>query len=81
MEKWESEKHKSWVMPAEEFKGHAAIDGSLSLSLSWGQLDSGEHVPGQWCNWVTMKIWSPYMGCTARWKQKSRSSAPSRGQS
>ena len=30
MKKLESEKHKSWNMPAEEFKGHVATDGSLS---------------------------------------------------
>ena len=29
MEKWESEKHKSWCMAAEGFKGHVATDGSL----------------------------------------------------
>ena len=29
MRKWESEKHKSWGMPAEGFKGHVATDGSL----------------------------------------------------
>ena len=29
MTKWESEKHKSWCMPAEGFKGHVATDGSL----------------------------------------------------
>ena len=29
MKKWESEKHKSWSMPAEGFKGHVATDGSL----------------------------------------------------
>ena len=29
MRKWESEKHKSWVMPAEGVKGHDATDGSL----------------------------------------------------
>ena len=28
-EKWESQKHKSWGMPAEGFKGHVATDGSL----------------------------------------------------
>ena len=26
---WESEKHKSWSMPAEGSKGHIATDGSL----------------------------------------------------
>ena len=29
MRKWESEKHKSWGMPAETSKGHVATDGSL----------------------------------------------------
>ena len=29
MRKWESEKHKSWCIPAEGFKGHVATDGSL----------------------------------------------------
>ena len=29
MKKWEPEKHKSWGMPAEGFKGHVATDGSL----------------------------------------------------
>ena len=29
MRKWESEKRKSWCMPAEGFKGHVATDGSL----------------------------------------------------
>ena len=29
MRKCESEKHKSWGMPAEGFKGHVATDGSL----------------------------------------------------
>ena len=29
MEKWESEKCKSWGIPAEGFKGHVATDGSL----------------------------------------------------
>ena len=47
----------------------------------WVPLASGEHVVGQWCSWITMKSWGPCTGCTARWKQKSRSSAPSRGQS
>ena len=37
MRKWESEKHKSWSMPAEEFKGHVAIDGSLlGTTGKWG---------------------------------------------
>ena len=29
MRKWESEKHQSWKMPAEGFKGHVATDGSV----------------------------------------------------
>ena len=29
MRKWESEKHKSWGMPADGFEGHVATDGSL----------------------------------------------------
>ena len=28
-QKWESEKHKSWSMPAEHIKDHVAADGSL----------------------------------------------------
>ena len=58
MEKWESEMHKSWGMPAEVFKSHVATDGSLL-----GPLESGEHVAGQWCNWILMKNWSLCMGC------------------
>ena len=29
MKMWESEKHESWCMPAEGFKGHVTTDGSL----------------------------------------------------
>ena len=29
IKKWKSEKHKSWSMQAEGFKGHVARDGSL----------------------------------------------------
>ena len=37
MKKWESEKHKSWSMPAEGFMGHVATDGSLLGSAGkWG---------------------------------------------
>ena len=37
MKKWESEKHKSWGMPAEGFKGHVATDGSLlGTAGKWG---------------------------------------------
>ena len=37
LRKWESEKHKSWSMPAEGFKGHVATDGSLlGKAGKWG---------------------------------------------
>ena len=37
MKKWESEKHKSWDMTVEGFKGHVAIDGSLlGKTGKWG---------------------------------------------
>ena len=37
MKKWESEKHKNWSMPTEEFKGHVATDGSeLGRAGKWG---------------------------------------------
>ena len=29
VKKWESEKHKKWSMPTEEFKGYVATDRSL----------------------------------------------------
>ena len=39
MKKWESEKHKSWGMPAESIKGHVATDGSLlGTTGKWGAL-------------------------------------------
>ena len=42
MRKRESEKHKSWGMPAEGFKGHVATDGSLLGNAGkWGA-----------CGWV-----------------------------
>ena len=41
MRKWESEKHKSWGMPAEGFKGHVATDGSLLVNAGkWGACGS-----------------------------------------
>ena len=52
-------------MPAEGFKGHDATDGSLAGA----PLEGGEHVVGQCCNWITMKNWGLYMGCTARRRQ------------
>ena len=50
-------------------------------ALFWVQLESVEHVVGQWCNWILMKSWDLGTGCMARWMQNSRSSAPSRGRS
>ena len=46
MRKWESEKHKSWGMPAEGFKGHVATDGSL-LGIA-----------GKWraCGWAVVQL-------------------------
>ena len=45
MMKWESEKHKSWSMPAEGFKGHVTTDGSL---LGKGRKVGRETVGGRW---------------------------------
>ena len=42
MKKEEHEKHKSWGIPAEGFKGHAATDGSLL-----GRAGNWDHVVGQ----------------------------------
>ena len=46
MRKWESEKHKSWGMPAEGFKGHVATDGSLLGAA------------GKWraCGWAEVQL-------------------------
>ena len=46
MKKWESEKHKSWCMPADGFKGHVATDGSLLGTA------------GRWraCGWSVVKL-------------------------
>ena len=65
-EKWESEKHKSWGMPAEGFKGHVAVDGSLLGNAGeWG-------VVVQWYSWTTMKRWDHCMACMAQWRQNPR---------
>ena len=46
MEKWESEKHKSWGMPAEGFKGHVATNGSLlGRAGKWGA-----------CGWAVVQL-------------------------
>ena len=44
--KWESEKHKSWSMPAEGFQGYVATDGSLL----WND--------GKWgaCGWAVVQL-------------------------
>ena len=46
MKKWESEKHKSWSMPAECFKGHVVTDGSLLGAA------------GKWraCGWAVVQL-------------------------
>ena len=59
MKKWESEKHKSWSMPAEGSTGHVAADGSLVVSMWLGS---------EWCSWITMKRWGPCTGMTAPWQ-------------
>ena len=46
MKRWESEKHKSWSMPAEGFKGHVATDCSLLLNAGkWGA-----------CGWAVVQL-------------------------
>ena len=45
-EKWESEKHKSWCMPAEGFTGHVATDDSLLGNAGkWGA-----------CGWAVVQL-------------------------
>ena len=63
-----SEKHQGWCMPAGDFKGHVATDGSfLGKAGKWRacglQLDFDEEM-------------GPCMGCTAQWRRKLRSSVP-----
>ena len=62
MKKWESEKHKSWGMPAAGFKGHVAADCSLlGKAGKWGargwsvvQLDYDEEMGRfAWDVWIT----------------------------
>ena len=55
MRKWESEKHKSWSIPAEGFKGHVAPDGSL-LGTAGKRGACG-------CSWIMMWRWARCMGC------------------
>ena len=54
---------------------------SPTTAPCYERLASGERVVGQCHSWTVMKRWSPCMGCTAQWKQKLRSSEPSRGPS
>ena len=76
MTKWESEKHKSWGMPAEGFGGHVATDGSLpGIAGKWGA-----------CGWSMVQLdydgnWSHCMVRMARWRQNWKSSALSRRRS
>ena len=54
--KWASEKHKSWSVSAEDFKGHVATDGSL--------LGNG----GKWraCGWAVVQLdYDEEMGASA----------------
>ena len=46
MKRWESEKHKSWSVPTEGFKGHVANDGSLLGTA------------GKWCacGWAVVQL-------------------------
>ena len=46
MRKWESEKHKSWSMPAEGFECRVATDGSLlGRAGKWGA-----------CGWAVVQL-------------------------
>ena len=59
MEKWKSEKHKSWCTPAKSFKCHVATDGSLP-GKGW-QVES-MWLGSEWCSWTTMKRWGLCVG-------------------
>ena len=76
MRKWDSEKYKSWGMPAEGSKGHVATDGS-----SLGNDGKRRACVGQWYRWTAMKRWNHRMTCMAQLSQNLRFSAPSRGRS
>ena len=79
---WESEKHRSWCMQVEGFRCHVATDGSLlGKTGKWGacgravvQLDYDEEMEPK-----HGMYWCQSMRCMAKWRQNSRSSAPSRG--
>ena len=76
MRKWKSEKHKTAV-----YQQRASRVMLPLTAPCWVPLACGEHAVGQWCSWIMMKNWGRCMGCTARWRQNMRSSAPSRGRS
>ena len=73
--KWESEKLKSWGLPAEGFKGHFTKDG-------WSWQESGEHVVGQWRNWIMIEESGLLRGMYGSVEAELEvSSVPSRGRS
>ena len=56
MRKWESEKHKTWGMRAEGFKGHVATDGSLLGNAGmWGAC--GWAVAQLDCEAIAWDVW------------------------
>ena len=59
-------------------KGRNYAAGKRSGVCSFADVlgTAGKLVVGQWCSWITMKRWGLCTGCTARWMQISRSSAP-----
>ena len=69
--KWESEKHKSWGIPAEGFKGHVATDGSLlGIVGKWGA-----------CGWAVVQLDYEEQVGHLQGMYGMRSSGPSRGRS
>ena len=50
---WESEKHRK----LEPFSKKVSSAMSPRMALFWVPQESGEHVVGQWCNWILMKKW------------------------
>ena len=76
LRKWESEKHKSWGMPVEGFKGHVATDSSLLGKA------------GKWeaCGWAVVQLdndeeMEPLHGMYGSVETEYESSVPSRGRS
>ena len=67
MKIWESEKHQSWRMQVEGFRGHVATDGSLR----------GKGGKCGACGWAVVQMdyderWGPCKGCTAQWRRNAR---------